>query len=177
MQNFFDYNADFPYAGFKSMPNRHTTYQAFIKREDITFIVLIREDIPSTVASFLLAMRTDSWRRSGEAPNTHLTFGKDDARQALGNLAYIHQSLVQLSRVPDAIRLTYEELCDPDFECPALDAFFARPVRIDNPRPPTSGRDYVDNWEEFEAFIAKASKDMSARGARKAPAGDRAPAR
>ena len=30
MQSFFDYNADFPYAGFKSMPNRHTTYDAFI---------------------------------------------------------------------------------------------------------------------------------------------------
>lgn len=157
---FFLYNAGFRFAGFKSMPERHRDYMAFINRKDITFITLARRDVPSTVASFMLAMAKGTWRRSGEVPQARWTFRGEDAKRVLSNLAYVHRSLVQLSMVPDAIRLTYESLCDPGFCCEELDGFFGRPIRIENPRPPTSGRSYVTNWDEFEDFVRKAYRRM-----------------
>ncbi len=165
IQGFFEYNSDFPFAGFKSMPERHRNYKEFIARKDIRFIVLIRKDIGSTVASFIVAAAADSWERTGEAHPARWTFRKQEAKRALGHLDYIHRSFVQLSRVPDAIRITYEDLCDPGFSCPALDEYFGRPVRIDDPKPPTSARDYVTNWEEFEAFIKKAYRHLRSRRA------------
>ena len=41
-----------PYAGFKSMPNRHPDLAAFVARQDIRFVTLVREDIPSTCGQF-----------------------------------------------------------------------------------------------------------------------------
>ncbi len=49
------------------MPERHRNYKEFIGRIDVEFIVLIRKDIASTVASFLVAMAEGSWERTGEA--------------------------------------------------------------------------------------------------------------
>lgn len=160
IDRFFEYNSGFPFAGFKSMPNRHRNYREFIERPDIKFIVLTRNDIAATAASFVVAMKAGSWRRSGEEQRARWTFRREDAKRVLSNLAYIHQSLVQLSWVPRAIRITYEELCDSGFRCPELDAYFGRPVKIEDPKPPTSGRDYVTNWEVFEAFIMRAYREM-----------------
>ncbi len=165
IQGFFEYNSDLPFAGFKSMPDRHGDYKEFIRRKDIKFIILTRKDIASTVASFVVAMAEGSWKRTGEAHPARWTFHREEAKRALGHLAYIHKSFVQLSRVPGAIRITYEDLCDPGFSCPALDDYFGRPVRIDDPKPPTSARDYVTNWEEFEAFIKKAYRHLRSRRA------------
>ena len=87
----------------------------------------------------------------------------------LDNLAYIHQSLIQLGMVPGAIRLTYEDLCDTEFQGTELDGYFERPIRIDNPRPPTLGRDYVTNWEEFEAFVVNAYRRLQEKAGRPGP--------
>src|SRR4030095_2314948 len=62
---FFDFNRDAAFAGFKTMPNRHKDFDAFVRRPDIQFVTLTRRDLPSTVASFLMAMATESWRRYG----------------------------------------------------------------------------------------------------------------
>lgn len=166
---FFLYNAGFRFAGFKTMPERHRDYRAFTNRKDITFITLARRDVPSTVASFMLAMAKDTWRRSGEAAQARLTFRPEHATRVLGNLAYVHRSLVQLGHVPGAIRLTYESLCDPAFRCVELDAYFGRPIKIEDPRPPTSGRSYVTNWEEFEDFVLKAYRRLQAETGRPDP--------
>ncbi len=156
---FFGLNANFAYAGFKTMPDRHNNYDAFVARPDIQFITLTRRDIPSTVASFLLAMKTDSWRRSGESQRDTWRFRpRQDKQTVLGNLAYIHQGMARLRRVPRAIHLEYEDLCDPAYRSPALDDYFNRPIHIENPKPPTSGASYVENWEDFCAFISEAQR-------------------
>ncbi len=161
---FFAHNAGMAYAGFKTMPNRHKNFGAFTARKDIRFITLTRRDIPSTVASFLLAMKTDSWRRFGEPqPVTWKFVAAQDGRQALSNLAYVHESLDKVSRVPNAIHLAYEDLCDPAYRCAALDDFFGRPIRIENPKPPTSGSAYVENWDEFCAFIGEGLRKLDAK--------------
>lgn len=153
---YYDYHASSAYAGFKSMPKSHLDSPDFFMRKDIQFITLVREDIASTVASFMLAMMVGSWRRTGGLPPTRWQFVQArDSRHVLSNLAYVLKSKMILRRIPSAIALTYEELCDPAFSNAGLNQFFARQVKIDNPQPPTHGSSYVENWEEFDRFIKK----------------------
>jgi LPS sulfotransferase NodH len=154
IEAFFAVNAHAAFAGFKTMPNRHRDFERFVNRSDIRFITLSRRDIASTVASFVVAMATDSWRRDGGAQTARWRVDpKRDGTAVIGNLRYVLNSMRQLEKVPDAIALAYEDLCDPTFRSPPLDAFFERAVRIDHPKPPTSGHTYVANWDEFRAFI------------------------
>jgi LPS sulfotransferase NodH len=165
VEAFFACNVDAAFAGFKTMPNRHKNLAAFVARPDVRFITLSRRDVASTVASFLMAMATDSWRRSGDAHATQLRFdAARDAGVVLGNLKYVLRSRQQLERVPNAIALVYEELCDPAFSNPRLDAFFGRHIRLDDPRPPTSGESYVANWPEFRAYIERQQRELTAGG-------------
>ncbi|HJQ37517.1 MAG TPA: hypothetical protein VKB93_10290 [Thermoanaerobaculia bacterium] len=154
IERFFEWGTE-RYAGFKSMPNRHRDYREFIRRTDIQFITLVRDDIASTVASFILAMRTNSWRRSGGEQVHTWTFTEADERLVAGNLKYVYTSRLRLQAIPNAIPLVYEELCDPRFRCDALDEFFERPVRIHDPRPPLHASRYVTNWTELEQFIER----------------------
>ena len=154
IDSFFGYNARAAYAGFKTMPNRHKRFETFVSAPDIRFITLSRRDVASTVASFVVAMATDSWRRSGGPPEARWTFdAQRDAEGVAGNLRYVLKSAEQLRRVPNAIALAYEDLCDSGFSDPRLDAFFDRSIRLDHPRPPTSGESYVTNWQEFRDFV------------------------
>ena len=66
----------------------------------------------------------------------------------------------QLSQVPNTIALAYEDLCDPTYRNAALDDFFGRPIQIENPKPPTSGGSYVENWDEFRDFIDRGSRKL-----------------
>jgi hypothetical protein len=157
---FYNHNAQSPYCGFKSMPDRHPDFRQFASRKDIRFITLVRADIPSTVSSFMLAMAHGTWRRDGGTPDQRWTFTPDQHNRVLGNLNYILQSLALLRSVPDAINLTYEELCQPDFNNEALNNLFAREIRLANPRPPTSGEKYVTNWDEFSSFIDHACRHI-----------------
>jgi hypothetical protein len=114
------------------------------------------------VASFLTAMKTDSWRRSGGPQDASWKFvAAQDGRPARGNLAYVEASNAKLDAVPNAIRLAYEDLCDPTYGSHELDDFFGRPVRIENPKPATSGAAYVENWEEFCAFLGQRSAPVA----------------
>ncbi len=85
-----------------------------------------------------------------------------DAAAVVSNLRYVVKGDTQLLKVPNAIALVYEDLCDPGFSSPALDAFFDRPIRLDDPKPPTSGETYVANWPEFRAFVDAAQREMAA---------------
>jgi hypothetical protein len=159
---FFAFNSGAAFAGFKTMPNRHKDLGSFVARPDIQFFTLTRRDVASTVASFLLAMATESWRRSGEPQTARWKFDvQRDAPAVLGNLRYVVRSHAQLSQVPNAIALVYEDLCDPGFSSEGLDAFFGRPIRLDDPKPPTSAEAYVANWPEFRAFVDEAQRQMS----------------
>jgi hypothetical protein len=165
---FFTVNHAAAFAGFKTMPNRHKDLAAFVARADIRFITLIRRDLASTVASFLMAMATESWRRYGEPQTARWRFiAERDAQSVLGNLRYVVRSHAQLEGVPNAIVLAYEDLCDRKFSSAEIDAFFGRPIRLDHPKPPTSGESYVENWSEFRAFVEQAHQAMVAEGPRK----------
>lgn len=159
---FFEFNSGAAFAGFKTMPNRHKDLDRFVARPDIQFVTLTRRDLASTVASFLLAMATESWRRSGGPQAARWKFDiQRDAPAVLGNLRYVVRSHVQLSHVPDAIALVYEDLCDPEFSSAKLDAFFGRGIRLSDPKPPTSAETYVANWQEFRAFVEQAQRQMA----------------
>lgn len=77
------------YSGFKSMPNRHQQLKALVSHPDIQIITLVRGDLPSTIASFLTAMKAGTWRRNGEQQKNKLVFDASLQQQALGNLQYV----------------------------------------------------------------------------------------
>lgn len=161
---FYRHSGDAAYAGFKSMPHRHERFAAFAARPDIRFIALHRRDVASTVASFLLARRANTWRRRGAPPAQRWTFRPADAAEALGVLYRLRLNLRALAAVPNAIRLTYEDLCRPDFTSPELEAFFGRPVRLEAPQPPVPGAAYTENWEDFLACLRSAPGALGAPG-------------
>lgn len=180
---FYELNAAASYAGFKTMPNRHRDLARFTARKDIRFITLQRRDLASTAASFHRANETGSWRRHGEPRPDSWTFdAARDGERVKANVAYILLCRRLLAAIPDAIHLEYEDLCDKDYANKELDAFFGRPIRLLDPKPPTDGSSYVTNWKEFQAFVAAAGKEAVAagtkarratapRGAAQAPAG------
>lgn len=149
IDTFFWHSAAAAFAGFKSMPHRHENYDEFLLRPDIRFITLKRADTASAVASFLLAMRAGTWRRDGSPPPQRWTFRPEDSADVKAVLARLLDNRAALARVPNAIGLTYEDLCRKDFASPELDSFFERPIRFGNPKPPVSGAAYTDNWEDF----------------------------
>lgn len=168
---FFELNDAFAYAGFKSMPNRHPDYANFIKSKDLQFITLRRRDIASTAASFLRAGDSGSWRRHGEPREESWTFDMNrHAERVKGNVAYIFQSHALMSRIDGAIHLYYEDLCQPDYSSARLDKYFNRPIRLENPRPPTSGSQYMENWELFSGFVDEVWR-LCKRAARKRKSG------
>ncbi|MBS0203226.1 MAG: hypothetical protein JSS49_10035 [Planctomycetes bacterium] len=150
---FYESNLNAPYAGFKSMPERHQRLGEFAAQPNLQFITLKRADIPSTIASFLMAFDAGTWRREGGEQSNRLTFGPAYEQRAIGHLRYLLQCESQLRSLVGAIHLQYEDLCRSEFSCPALDAFFQRPIRLLNPKPPTSAESYVENWDEFCSFI------------------------
>src|SRR5690349_18869039 len=163
IDGFFVYNAGAAYAGFKTMPNRHKNFERFVSASDIRFITLSRRDVASTVASFVVAMATDSWRRDGGPQTARWRFDAGrDAAGVIGNLRYVLKSAEQLRQVPGAIALDYEDLCDPSFSDSRLDEFFGRPIRLDQPKPPTSGESYVLNWAEFREFVEAEARRLIA---------------
>lgn len=154
MHAFYHHNRRRAFAGFKTMPNRHDNFEKFTRSPRIQFISLIRRDIPSTVASFLLAMERGCWRRTGGPQARQWTFDpRRDGPAAAANLNYVMSSIRRIEEIPGAIALHYEDLCRDDFQDSRLDGFFARRIRIANPLPPLHGSSYVGNWHEFLEFL------------------------
>ena len=150
---FYESNKQAPYAGFKSMPERHRHLREFAAQPDVQFITLKRGDVPSTVASFLIAFDAGTWRREGGEQPNRLVFGPTYEQRAVGHLKYIMQCEQQLQSVTGAIHMQYEDLCHTDFVCPRLDEFFQRHIGLLNPKPSTTAASYVENWDEFCSFI------------------------
>lgn len=150
---FYESNAHFAYAGFKSMPLRHKQLGALLTKQDTQIITIVRSDVASTCASFITAHRHGTWRREGILPDYRYRFTEQDAELLRGNVQYLLRSWKLLQDIPGAIALSFEDCCEPTFESPKLDAYFGRPVRFQNPRPPVSGAFYVENWLEFQEFV------------------------
>ncbi len=150
---FYNANQASAYAGFKTMPNRHRKLNLLVTNQQIQVIALVRNDLASTIASFVVAMRKQTWRRDGGQQQYRFTFGDSFREQVERHLRYVVSSRWILQSIPGAIHLSYEALCDPDFHHPALDAYFGRRIQLIDPKPPTSARHYVSNWDSFCAFI------------------------
>ena len=159
IEAFFKSN-DAAYCGFKSMPNRHQHLHTLASKGDVKLISLSRNDIPSTVASFIIAIDRNTWRRQGGKQKHRFTFGPEYRERALSHLAYIVDSQKVFDALPNCIQLNFEDLCKKDFANEELNEFFQRPVKLANPRPPVSGEAYVDNWDEFTEFINQKLAEM-----------------
>ena len=153
MEQFFLFNKDFSYAGFKIMPARHRRERGFFNREDIQFIVLVREDVSSTVASFVAANLSNSWERKGEKRKKRFRIRGLDYLMVWGNTLYIRRNLEVIKKISNPINIRYEDLCDPGYRNLELDNFFNRQISLKNPRPPLSGEEYVENWKSLQRFI------------------------
>jgi hypothetical protein len=160
IEGFYQYHAQAAYAGFKSMPERHADFAAFVNRADIQQITLLREDVASTVASFVIAKLAGTWRRFGEPQLVKFNFTAENADALVGTIRYIANSNATINSIPNAIRLNYEDLCSPHFCSPALDDFFARKIQLAHPRPPVHGSSYVSNWDKFEEFVAQVCQKL-----------------
>jgi hypothetical protein len=159
---FFQLNSGSRYAGFKSMPNRHRDFTKFVNREDMTFITVVREDIASTVASLRMAVEQGTWRRAGEAQGHRWTFRRED-KSVLPTIVHQWNEQKMVGSVTNAIRLTYEGLCDPNRSEVELNNYFGRTIKIANISPPTQGQDYVTNWAEFKEFVDAAWAELEMR--------------
>lgn len=157
---FYRCHSQSKWAGFKSMCNRHRNLARFIEREDIQFITLRRRDIPATVASFMLAMEQNTWRRDGGQPEQTWTFSDDNKELVLSNLAFVHQTHDVLDQISTAIALDYEDLCQPGFESSQLNQFFESSLFLPRGQPPTDASRYVTNWPTFLAFCRATLKEL-----------------
>lgn len=148
------------FAGFKSMPNRHRKLQALIQNPKVQVITLVRQDIASTIASFLVATDRGTWRRSGEPQPNRLVYSERLDDRITAHLKYILYCNKVLARIPRAIHIEYESLCQPDFNQAELNHFFKRNVALESARPPVEGSSYVENWPAFRDFIAAQTKQL-----------------
>ena len=117
---FYASGEDSTYAGFKSMPERHRDFRAFVARADVQCIVLVRRDFASTVASFVLARITGSWRRKGEAQPVRWTFRPSEAALVRECVRHACVRLRALAEIESAINMAYEDLCDFEYPRPTL---------------------------------------------------------
>lgn len=160
IEYFFQQNQSAPYVGFKSMPRRHLDAPSFLQRTDVQFISLDRRDVAATVASFLAAMKHHTWRRDGGVPAQRLDFESSDRRWLTNNVQYVLTTRLALIDLPGPIALYYEDLCQPGFVSPQLDAYFAQPVPLHGARPATRCSDYVENHEQFTELVASLWRGM-----------------
>ena len=153
INGFYSQHEQARYAGFKTMFNRHPRIMAFIQVPNIQFISLNRRDVHATVASFLLARAKNTWARTGGVPIESCVF-KPEMRAAVArNIEYVYRSHQVLKAVKGAIRIDYEDLCDPGFASAELDAYFDRHIALLDPRPPVDPGVYIENWQTLQQFV------------------------
>jgi len=150
---FFHSNKQAAFAGFKTMPNRHQDTQAFFRDNNIQVITLLRDDIASTVASFIVAADFNTWRRNGGEQKFNATFIPEHEQRVISHLTYILSSMELFKTYSNVIHLTYEELCKDDFCSRELDDFFQHQIKLQQPKQPISGESYINNWDEFTRFV------------------------
>lgn len=150
---FYKSNENAAYAGFKSMPQRHQCLSAI--SGEVKIVTISREDIASTVASFIVAIDYNTWRRSGGKQKNRFVFGPKYEERAFSHLAYIVETQKLFDSMSNCIHIKFEDICKSDFSNNELNDFFQRPIKLHKPKPPVSGKNYVSNWAGFTEFIEK----------------------
>jgi len=150
---FYASNEAANYAGFKTMPNRHRQLGRMIANNEIQVIGLFRRDLPATIASFIAARDVKSWARKGEPQDYRFRFSAAIEPRVDTHLAYLLKSLYLLTRIRGAITIEFEQLCTEAFSDRRLNDYFARPIRLQEPRPPIEASSYVENWPAFARYV------------------------
>jgi hypothetical protein len=89
-------------------------------------------------------------------------FSPEDATVLMRHLHFVLHNQRKLSLAKGAIHVTYEDLCQPKYQNGELDEFFGRPIALDDPRPPTHGSGYVQNWDDFTRFVEREAQRLQA---------------
>lgn len=153
ISEFYRQNQSARFVGFKGLYSQLSSFKSLLLMQDVTFVVLLRRDIASTIASFMVAMDRGCWGRKGNSHKSAWSFHPKRYHE-LNRLVVAHYvAISSLLRVPRSIVLHYEELCCEGFSDSRLESFFESKVRFLNPRPPVSGASYVANWIEFKSCV------------------------
>lgn len=143
------------YAGFKSFPHHHADLKQLSATPEIQMITLLRLDFACAVASFIMGkLAFDQVMRKGGPQTMRWYFEPalyaDSVKKAIRVMVNDYRVVLD---TPQAISVSYEQLCQPDYCHPAMRDWFHRSIRIDQPQPPTHAGDYIENWKEFSAFV------------------------
>ena len=149
-----------PFAGFKTMPNRHRRFQQMVIDSEVQVICLIRRNLAATIASFIAATDTKSWQRHSERQQYRFRFSPALKPRVNDHLIYLLKSLRQIAKFESAITLKFQDLCS-DISChPRLNDYFERPIQLHNPRRPHDGASYVENWTEFKQHVRRVVREF-----------------
>lgn len=150
---FFDVNSRFPYAGFKLLFCQSSGVRQLWSSRDIQFITLLRRDVPSTMASFMMANDTGDWDRKGGGHKRAWSYSSARGDELRQRVKAHFDAVITLKSIPGSIVVYYEDITQPEFTNRSLQDFFGRDIRLSSPHPPTSGESYVRNWGEFRDLV------------------------
>lgn len=152
---FYSVNSSSPYAGFKTFYSHVQDFGALTLQRDIQFIVLMRQDVASTMASLMVALDRGCWGRCGESHKSAWRFSVDRIPQLQKMVEAHHKAMSALIEVHNAVVVRYEDLCSNGFSDSRLDSFFGQEIAFVDPKPPVSGASYVVNWDDFRSHVAE----------------------
>lgn len=161
IEAFYKSNSGAAFSGFKSMPNRHQCLHQLASEGNTKLITLSRDDIASTVASFIVAIDRNTWRRKGGKQKHRFVFGPQYEERVVSHLGYIIESQKFFNSLENSIHIQFENLCGKNFLNEELNDFFQRSIKLSNPRPPVSGKAYVSNWAGFTEFVEKKMAEIN----------------
>lgn len=150
---FYDVNSSFPYAGFKLLFCQSAGVEQLWFSEDVQVITLLRHDIPSTMASLMMASDTGDWNREGGGHRRGWSYSSARGGELKERVAAHFKAVTSLMSIPNSIVIYYEDITQSGFVSASLREFFGRDVRLAEPRKPTSGEQYVRNWGEFRDLV------------------------
>ena len=161
---FFLCNSGARFSGFKALYSQLPCLDLLARQQPLTLIVLLRRDVASTVASYMVGIDRGCWVRKGESHSSGWRYNPSRKSEVCKHVARIRVGIERFLGIPGSIVVAYEDLCSETFSNPKLNSFFSDSVQIDSPRPPVSGASYVSNWGEFKAVVAACWWQWRAQG-------------
>lgn len=149
INDFYKYSDGKQFAGFKLLYSQLVEVESFLEREDVQFFVLLRKDIPSHMASQMMATDTGLWGRTGGPHTRSWNYAPQRKPGLTAALLNLKKAFNTFEGVKNAHVFYYEDLAGEGFFFDELDAFFGRHICLDEPKSPTSGAQYVGNWNYF----------------------------
>lgn len=153
IEAFFEENAVSRFVGFKHMPHFRVDMDTLLQLPGIQWIGLTRNDIPSQVASFQLALQSKAWTRQDKAHFRTWSYTHNMRFRIVACARQIMAENALIRSIPGSIQIVYEDLAKHGFNCEPLNAYFGRGIALEKPRGVTTAADYVANWDIFKAVV------------------------